>query len=307
MFNYLFFILGLILLCLLNQAQAKQIALSFDDAPRAATGYLSGPERATKLLSALKDNDVEQTVFFAVSKNLDDEGRARLKRYSQAGHIIANHTHTHPDLNKVRLEEYIQNIEQADMALRPYLTFRKWLRFPYLREGDTDTKRDGVRDYLQQTGYFNAYITLNNYDWYIEKLFQDSITQGSKIDMPALQKLYVSTLIESIHYYDGMAREHIKRSPKHILLLHENDIAALFVGHLIKRLKSLGWEIIPIEEAYQDNISNFKIERTLKYNPGRIGEIAIQNGQTKGLWHNTLNEKYLKQTFDQEVLARAPE
>lgn len=147
--------------CSLNQANARQIALSFDDSPRPANGYLNGPQRADKIITALKSAQVDQVAFFSVSKNLDEEGMARLKHYSEAGHIIANHTHTHPDFNKTPLEAYIGEIDKADAALRQFSTFRKWFRFPYLREGDTLEKRDGVRAYFHDNDYFNAYITLN--------------------------------------------------------------------------------------------------------------------------------------------------
>ena len=42
----------------------------------------------------------------------------------------------------------------------------------------------------------------------------------------------------------------------------------------------------------------------MKYNPGRIGEIAKDKGQTKRLWHNTLDEAYLKARFDKEVVKK---
>ena len=289
----------------LSQPQAKQLAISFDDSPRTANGYLNGPERAHKLLAALKNNGVDQSAFFSVTSRLDSEGRKRLKSYSDAGHIIANHTHTHPDLNKMSLHDYIAEIEQAHKALASYPTFKSWFRFPYLREGDTPEKRDGMRVWFEQNDYLNAYITLNNYDWYIESLFQNAIKNHQQVDFEALEHFYVDTIIEGIDFYDGLANKYLSRSPKHVLLLHENDIAALFVGKLVQKLKKQGWEIIPITAAYDDKIADYHLERTLRYNPGRIGEIALDKGMSKGLWHQTLDEDYLKQQFEQNVLKRS--
>ncbi|GAA4358234.1 polysaccharide deacetylase family protein [Kangiella marina] len=283
---------------------SKEIAITFDDSPRGASGYFDGPTRAKTLIKALKDHKVEQVAFFSVSKRLDDEGIKRLKSYNDAGHIIANHTHSHPDINKLSLDEYSADFLKADKRLSQFDNFEKWFRFPYLREGDTKDKRDGMRSLLYEHGYRNAYITLNNYDWYIESLFQESIKQSMNIDMDRMSRFYVSVLMEGIEYYDELAEKHLERSPKHVLLLHEMDISALFIGDLVDELRQRGWKIITPEEAYTDDIAHFETDTVLKFNPGRIGEVAIGKGQRKGLWHKTLDEKYLQQRFEQEVLSK---
>ena len=297
--NYLFPIL---LTCLSNCLIAKELAITFDDSPRIAKGYFDGPTRAKKLIQNLKDHQVEQVAFFSVSKKIDTEGEKRLQAYSDAGHIIANHTHSHPDFNKLTLEQYLDDFSQADLYLSQYNSFRKFFRFPYLREGDTLEKRDGMRTALKTKGYINAYITLNNYDWYMESLFQNAIKQGIEIDFERMSRFYVDVLMESIGYYDQMAITHLGRSPKHVLLLHEMDISALFIGDLIDELRNEGWKIITPKQAYKDVISNYQTEKLYKFNPGRIGEIAKDNGQNKKLWHSSLDEKYLEQRFKKDVL-----
>lgn len=285
-------------------AQAKELAITFDDSPRQASGYFDGPTRAKTLLAELERHNIPQVAFFSVSQNLDQEGMQRLKTYSDAGHIIANHTHSHPDFNRLSLQEYADDISRADELLRGFPTFRKWFRFPYLREGDTQAKRDGIRTYLQENGYINAYITLNNYDWHIETLFQEAVGEGIPVDLEKLKNFYVDTIIEGIEYYDQLALTHTGRSPKHVLLLHEMDITALFVGDLADALRKEGWEIISPEEAYTDEIASYQTKSVMKYNPGRVGEIALDKGHKSGLWHPTLNETYLRERFETEVLER---
>ncbi|MCL1127746.1 polysaccharide deacetylase family protein [Shewanella surugensis] len=94
-----------------------------------------------------------------------------MQAYSQAGHIIANHSHSHLNFNQVSLAQYVDDFSLTDTKLSQFSSYKKWFRFPYLREGDTNKKRDGMREVLQKQGYINAYITLNNYDWYLENLF----------------------------------------------------------------------------------------------------------------------------------------
>lgn len=285
-----------------TKRQNKTIALTFDDAPRSAVGYFDGPTRAQKLLTALQQAQVNQVAFFAVSKRIDDEGHQRLMTYAKAGHLIANHTHSHPDFNQTSLEQYQNDFNQADKRLSQYPNFRRWFRYPFLREGDTLEKRDGMRKALAQTGYVNAYITVNNYDWYLESLFQQAIKAQQKIDFDALRDLYVNTMMQAVRYYDQMSLQHTERSVAHVLLLHEMDISALFIDDLVSQLRKEGWTIISPIQAYQDPIAQQVTNNLFKFNPGRIGEIAKDNGQRKGLWHTSLEEDYLKQRFEREVI-----
>jgi len=281
---------------------AKELAITFDDSPRFARGYFDGQTRAKKLIEALKSHNVEQVAFFSVGKNLDNEGINRLKLYADAGHIIANHTNSHPNFNQLALIDYQQDFIKAENLLKQFSTYKKLFRFPYLREGNTLLKRDGMRKALDELGYINAYITLNNYDWYIENLFQKAIKDSADFNFDKLRKFYVDVLVQSIEYYDAMAEKHLGRSPKHMLLLHEMDITALFIGDLVDELRARGWEIISPEQAYTDEIAQYKTDRILKHNPGRIGEIARDKGQTKGLWHESCDEEYLDIRFKKEVL-----
>lgn len=297
------YLLLLLLLCISPLSHAKEIAITFDDSPRKADGYFDGKKRAQKLIEALKKHNIERVAFFSNSHGLDAEGIQRLQSYSQAGHIIANHTHSHPDFNNMTVEEYAQNFLLADAKLKQFKGFKKLFRFPYLRDGDSEPKRAGMQAVLKKQGYINAYITLNNYDWYMEDLFQSALEKGVAIDFDRMRQFYVQVLMESIEYYDAMAQTHLGRSPKHILLLHEMDISALFVGDLVNELRRKGWSIITPEEAYTDDIAQYQPQGVFSYNPGRIGEIARDKGQKTGLWHHTLEEEYLEKRFAEEVLS----
>lgn len=283
--------------------QTKEIAITFDDSPRAATGYFSGAERAQKLITELQRHKVGPVVFFSNSSKLNKEGIERIGMYSQSGHVIANHTHSHPDFNRTSGAEYVKNFLLADSKLSQIKGFKKLFRFPYLREGNTEKKRDLMRTALKQQGYMNGYITVNTYDWYIETLYQTAIKEGTLIDQNRMREFYVQVMMESIEYYDDMAQTHLGRSPKHVILLHEMDISALYIGALVNELRDKGWKIIPATQAYTDDIANYKLDKPLKYNPGRIGEIAYAKGQKKDLWHKNLDEEYLNKRFLEEVLS----
>jgi len=278
--------------------------LTFDDAPRSDGGLYTGLKRSEILIEKLKQYNVPQVAFFANSGKLDAVGELRLKMYGKAGHIIANHSHTHPHIHDVGVENFIDDIKKADQALNQLPGFRPWFRFPFLDEGRDEESRDRVRTALDEMGYINGYVTVDNYDWYLESLYQLALKKNKKINYDLLKDLYIEHLWESIQFYQNIALKTLKRSPKHVLLLHENDLAALFLDDLISFLRGEGWLIISPEEAYKDPIAQH-IPTVLMNNQGRVAAIAREKGMAgKDLVQKSEDEQYLKDYFNKKKVFR---
>jgi peptidoglycan-N-acetylglucosamine deacetylase len=257
----------------------REIALSFDDAPRSGSSIMSGAERGRRLLAGLAAAGTGPVVFFANTGEgrLDGEGGARLQAYADAGHLIANHSATHPHLNGMEPAAYLADVAEADRALRRYATFRPWFRFPFLDEGDTPAKRDAVREGLIAMGYGQGYVTIDTYDWYLDKLARDAATRGDAMDMDALGALYVEMIVGSADFYDDLAVRVLGRSPRHIVLLHEIDLAALYVDELAAALRADGWTIVSPDRAYGDPIAT-QAPDTLILNQGRVAALGAVAG-----------------------------
>lgn len=157
--------------------------------------------------------------------------------------------------------------------------FKPWFRFRFLDEDRAIADRDAIRQALSEAGYFNGYVTVDNYDWYFDRLFQTALHEKKRADYEKLEPLYLEHLWQSITFYDQMALAALGRSPKHVLLLHENDLAALFVDSLINFLRTKGWKIISPAEAYEDPIAAM-IPDVLMNNQGRVAAFAKAGGYT---------------------------
>lgn len=269
---------GLLLLFLLlaGVAQGKEIALTFDDAPRPGGLVYSGQERAKRIVQHL-EKGIIRTLFLANSVRMDKEGERRLRFYARHGHGIGNHTHSHPDLHLVSNETFIDDIELAEEKLSAIPTYSKWFRFPFLHEGATRDARDVIRGHLKSHGYRHAYVTVDNYDWYLDSLLQSALKAGKRVRRGRLCRAYADMLEDGIAFYDAIAQRALKRSPKHVLLLHENDLAALCLGKLVARLNDRGWKILSPEEAYRDPISSREPD-TLMLGQGRVAALAHEAG-----------------------------
>ena len=62
-----------------------------------------------------------------------------------------------------------------------------------------------------------------------------------------------------------------------MLLLHENDLAALFIEDLVAALRRDGWRIIAADEAYEDDIAAESPD-TMLLGQGRVAALAVDRG-----------------------------
>lgn len=306
-------IVAALLACLLlafPAAAQKRIALSFDDAPRGAGAFLDPDARAKKLTAALKRAGVKQAVFFVNPGNIGQPGHgdgvANLDRYVKAGHVLANHSWSHPKLGATDAQAYLADLDRAEAWLKARPGYRPWFRFPFLDEGGKDkVKRDAIRAGLKARGLINGYVTAESSDWNIESLTIAAKQAGKPIDMKALRDLYVESHVEAAEFYDALALKTLGRSPAHVMLLHETDIAALFIGDLVKALKASGWTIITADEAYADPLRDAAPD-TPHAQGTLIEALAWEKGLPAPRWYDRNDLRIANPLFARRVLDETP-
>lgn len=301
----------LALLATLPAAAQKRIALTFDDVPRHAGGFLTPDERTKRLIAGLRRARVTQAAFFVTPGRLDAPdgrgGEARIAAYVRAGHVIANHSFGHLWLSKTPATDYITDLDRAGAWLKGRPGLRPWFRYPYLDEGRRDlAKRQAVRDALAARGLRNGYVTVDNYDWHLDALAAKAKRDGRAIDMAALRDLYVETLVGAADFYDRIARESLGRQPAQVMLLHETDLNALFVLDLVRGLRRAGWQVIGIDEAYRDPIAAREPDGWFT-NGGRVAALAQETGRLpRDLIDPRTDEDVLTRLFESRVMAATP-
>ncbi|MEO7564984.1 MAG: polysaccharide deacetylase family protein [Sphingomicrobium sp.] len=217
----------------------KRIALSFDDVPRHRGAIFSPAERTERLIAGLQQANVHQAVFFVVPGQLGHDdgvgGEERIAAYVAAGHVIADHSFSHRHLSAISAADYLADIDKSEAWLKNRPGARPWFRFPFLDEGMEDkAKRDLVRAGLKARGLRNGYATIDGNDWQVESLVAEVVKTGSPIQLNAVRDFYVETMVGAANFYDGLAVKAWGRHPAHVILLHETDIAALFIADLVE-------------------------------------------------------------------------
>lgn len=278
-------------------ATSREIALTFDDAPTPDSALMTGTERTRKLIGGLKEAGVAEVLFFVKAEAIDQQSATRLKEYTMAGFHLANHSFSHQSANQIGVEDYALDAYRAHLQLKEFTNVLKFHRFPYLHYGKDMVDINRLQKLLGEIGYKDGYVTIDNYDWYINALLVKAAEKKAEIDYNKARDFYVKTLYEAVVFYDDIARKSIGRSPRHVLLLHENDAAALFVADLVKHLRNNGWKIISPQQAYQDPIATDFPQVTF-HKQGRIAAIARSKGVPESdLRHSSENEQYLDKAF----------
>lgn len=295
--NQLLLFLTALLLCLPSISQAQSIALSFDDGLDPINQPASSSWNSS-ILEALSNAQIK-TILFAAGKRVDSPGGLSLVReWGKAGHAVANHTYSHFNFcsKQTTLVQFISDTKRNEKLLKDMPGWKKRLRFPYLKEGETLEKRDGFRSWLTAHGYKSGAVSIDASDWYYNKRYLAWCANHPNDDPSPFRIAYLNHLWNRATYYDALSERIQNRSVKHVLLLHTKAINAAFLPDIIAMFRSKGWVFISPEEAYEDPI--YAITPTgLPAGESILWALAKQNG-LKNLRYPAESDVYEKPLLD---------
>src|SRR5262245_32239234 len=148
-----------------------EFSITMDDFHWQNAVHLTAAKRNRAILDVLAANRTKAALF-VIGGNIDsEEGKALLRPWDEASHIIGNHTYSHRPLSSaaVTAPVYEQDILRAEALLKDFRHFRRLFRYPLLKEGNTAEKRDHVRAFLKNQGYRIGHVSIDNSDWAIDQ------------------------------------------------------------------------------------------------------------------------------------------
>ncbi|MNL14837.1 Polysaccharide deacetylase [compost metagenome] len=206
---------------------------------------------------------------------------AQLTKFKDAGHIIANHTCTHPRFDNVGPEQFIADTVKAENIIGGLMGEQKYFRYPFFNEGKDVAARDQFRKWLEDHKYQNVSASLENEDPFFSNRINEAKKQNKKIDYEKIKTLFVNHIVEGAEFYDKLANETLGRSPKHIILLHDKDATVLFIEDLVHELQKRGWTFIDAAEAAKDPLYSMKPKNVVS-TYGILAQVAYEkNGSFK--------------------------
>jgi peptidoglycan/xylan/chitin deacetylase (PgdA/CDA1 family) len=182
------------------------------------------------------------------------DGAAALQVWRAAGQPLGNHTWAHDDFNTNSLQQFKHDVTRNEPLLRQLMGTGDWhwLRYPYLREGDTQQKRAGAKRWLASRGYQVAEVSMDFEDYLWNEPYARCLATG---DTAAMATLHDSYLAVAAQYYD-VFREASKRAYgrdiKYVLLMHIGAFDAQMLPELLALYRSKGVRYIGLPEALAD-------------------------------------------------------
>lgn len=245
-------------------ALQRRIVLTFDDLPaQRASGLPEG--RIASILPRLADElsagEIPAIGFVNERKlRVDGElrpGRVRLlEEWLDAGLELGNHTYSHPDLHRVPLEQYLDDILHGEEVSRALVAAHggqlRYFRHPFLHTGrDLDTKR-AVERFLEERGYRVAPVTIDNSEWIFARAYDEALDRGDSELQRRLGVAYLDYMESMVAYYEDQSRALFEREIPQVLLLHANTLNADHLGALIERLHGRGYHFVDLDTVLED-------------------------------------------------------
>ena len=236
---------------------AQKLALTMDDLPQngALPPGVTRAETAKNVLAILKKRHVPPVYGFVNAKKLEGsaDGAEALKLWA-AAEPVGNHTYAHMDLEQNTAEAFEREIEEDEPALELLAKGDdwRWLRYPYLHEGDTVEKRRAVRAYLKGRGYRIAQVTLDWEDYLWNFAYARCAAKNDKKSIEWLRSSYLNTASEFLDLGREQAKLIYGRDINHVLLMHLGAFSSMILPEALDLLKKKGFKLVTLEEAESD-------------------------------------------------------
>jgi len=236
----------------------QKVAITFDDLP--LNGDL--PPEMTRVqiardtIALLKARQAPPVYGFINAKKLEgNPDAAEALRIWAAAEPFGNHTYGHMDLNANPAEAFEREIGENEPPLELLAAKDQnwhWLRYPFLREGDTVEKRRAVRGYLQAHGYRVAQVTLDWEDYLWNSAYARCVAKNDAPSMAWLRSSYLSIESSYLDLGRDLAKLVYGHDINHVLLLHLGAFSSTILPEALDLLEKKGFKPVTLEEAESD-------------------------------------------------------
>ena len=199
-----------------DDTDEKVMYLTFD------AGYENG--YTENILDVLKKHDVK-AAFFLVGNYIETSPEI-VKRMVEEGHLVGNHTYTHPDMSSIStVESFEKELKQLEDKYQEVTgkRMKKYYRPPQGKYSESNLKM------ASDMGYKTVFWSLAYVDWY-------------ESDQPTKEEAF-EKLIPRAH-------------PGAIVLLHSTSRTnSEILDELLTRWEDMGYEFRSVEELGQERAS----------------------------------------------------
>ena len=239
---------------------------------------------ARRILTAFKAAGVPEVYGFINGYQLEREpgSDSALTAWTAAGYPLGNHTWAHRNLNQIGAQEFDAEVARNEETLRRFGggELRKWLRYPYLAEGNDPAKRDSARAILARRGYRIAAVTMDFSDWQWNDAFVRCLAPGRQAELAALDEAYLENVREAASRSRALSSALYGRDVPYVLLTHIGEMEARMMPRVLEVYREMGFRFTTLEAAQRDSIYRRDMDPSLPAGPPSLEARARQRGLT---------------------------
>ena len=257
-----------------------QLALTMDDPTVSLGSVLKWQEANTRILKAISAKNVRAALFVCGMRVDEQDGTRLVSAWDQAGHLVCNHSYSHKFYNNDRTSyaDYALDFLKNERIIAPYRNRTALFRYPFLKEGDTEEKRDRFRALLKQRGYRVGHVTIDASDWYVSQRFVDRLSKDSQASVGPYRDYLVAHLLDRAASYRQLAIDVLSRDIRHTLLVHFNVLNAVVLPDVLNAFETAGWQWIDASLAFEDPVFRSQ-PQTLPAGESLVWALAKETGR----------------------------
>ena len=257
----------------------RTMAITIDDLPYVSGGLsneLVKAQRATtEILRVLRKHNAPAVGFVNEGHlTVNGEVRARtelLRQWVKAGMVLGNHTYSHPDFNRLSIEQFEDEIVKGEPVTRQLMRSRQpyqlYFRHPMTHTGDTQAKKEAIEAFLRARGYKVTPHTIENSDFIFNVGYVRALAHKDEALAKRIRETYLDFTIAATEFAERVSPQIFGREIPQTLLLHANDLNADYLDELLTRFESRGYHFITLDEAMKDPAYLTKDTSVSSYGP----------------------------------------
>lgn len=288
-------------------ARGGTVALTFDDLPGLTIlrqqSYVDAYNKA--LLAALVRHHFPAIGFVNEGK-LDPLGRdaqiATLKRWTDAGMALGNHSYSHGSPKEMGADAYVADIARGEPVVRTLLAARgqtlRWYRHPYLETGYPLAVKQQIDGWLGTHGYRTAPVTIDADDWEFAEPYDDAILRSDREAQRRILDAYIAYTAVRVDWAQRSARALFGRDIAHVMLLHCTRLNADAFDRLAALLRRARLRPVTLEQAMRDPAYATPDRQAFEDGIDWLSRWAAELGKTLPSQGDVDPPAWLKQDYD---------
>jgi len=281
-----------------------EIAITFDDLPFHGSLPLGVTRQdvVKRILAVIGKEQLPPVTGMVNGFRFDQDKKAAdavLRAWRDAGQPIASHTWSHMNLNDHPFEQWKEDTLKNEETLKKYAAYPdgspqkqswKYLRFPFLGEGETAEKRKEAKAWLTSQGYQIAEVTMSWGDYAWNEAYARCMNVHNDIAIKRLHDTYLAAARQNLWAERVESYNAFGHDIPHVLLMHLGAFDSVMFGEVVAQMRADGYKFISLPQALMDPAYSTPMNKLVG---GGLFEDQAMRGRNLPIPHRDNYEKEL--------------